>query len=169
MLLNLQQPLENLKNQDYIFAKIDRIYSHQKASQERKRLLNLVKYRQQLKQAETSFKRDLNRAISPAMRDGLGIKVILNQQALTSPQFIAEFRFLGRRWLIFRKRSLLGCQWCFTTANQRLLTFCSSGNLEARLCYALGKYKNAATHRGGVGLLPAAATPAPVLRLVADA
>jgi hypothetical protein len=158
MLETLYQSPENRKTQDYVLAKIDRVYSHQKASQERKRLLNLVKYRQQLKQDEAGFKRDLNRAISARMREGLGIKVVFNQHALPRSQFIAEFQFLGRRWLISRKRTLLGCQWCFTTTDQVLLTFCNNGNLETRLCYALGKYKHAASHRSGVALLPAAAS-----------
>jgi hypothetical protein len=138
--------------QDYVLAKIERVCTEQKSSQQRKRLENSVKYRQHLARSEQQFKQDLNRAVSKSMREGLGIKVVLNQQALPHPQFMAEFQFLGKRWLITRRRTLLGCQWNFTAADQGLCTFCSSANLENRLCYALGKYKR------GVALLPTATT-----------
>ncbi len=162
MLATLPKDRNLLIAQDYVLAKIERVYTEQKSSQQRKRLENLVKYRQQLARSEQQFKRDLNRAVSKAMREGLGIKVVLNQQALPYPQFMAEFQFLGKRWLLKRKRTWLGCQWCFTAADQGLWTFCSSANLENRLCYALGKYKR------GVALLPTATT-GDLLRLVAGA
>lgn len=142
----------------YVLTKIERIYALQKKQRDKKRLQHLIRYRRQLAEAETSFKRDLARVLSPMIREGLGIKVVLDQQARPVPQFVAQFEFLGKTWQITRKKTFWGCQWSFVSQEHNLLTHCTSANLEARLCYALGKYKHTATHRVGVALLPAAST-----------
>jgi hypothetical protein len=142
--------------QTHILNKIDHVYTTQSSYQQRQRLRHLVQYRQKLVRAEASFKQDLAKAVGTLTQEGLGIKVILNPETAPSPQFIAQFKFLGKQWQILRHKTWLGCQWSFGAVDEESMIRCSSRNLETQLCYALGKYRHAAVPRIGVTLLPAA-------------
>lgn len=137
----------------YVLSKIDRIYGHQKTYQEKKRLQAAVKYRQQMANAEKIFQKRLNQALSPMLQKGLGIRSALDQNSLPLPRFVAEFKFLGKYWVIKHHPDLFGGFWEFGDPTQ--LTRCRTAQLETRLCYTLGKYKNIADRRLRFALLPA--------------
>jgi hypothetical protein len=155
------QPQLNVQitdTQTHLLTKIDHIYTTQSSYQQKQRLRYLVKYRQKLVRAEANFKQDLAKAVSTLTQEGLGIKVILNPETSPSPYFIAQFKFLGKQWQIQRHKTWFGCQWSFGVVDEESMIYCSSRNLEAQLCYALGKYRHAAVPRIGLSLLPAAST-----------
>ncbi len=137
---------------DYVLAKIDQVYSHQRASQENKRLQVAVKSRRQMVDAAQAFQRQLDHALSPLLQKGLGIRMVLDPKSLPKPKFVARFEFLGQEWIIIRSPGLLGGYWKFG-ADPQQLTRCRAAQLEMRLCYALGKYKNS------VGRLMSACLP----------
>lgn len=129
-------------SRNYVLAKIDRVYSDRKVAEEKKRLQAARKHRRQLASAKAAFQKELDQAISLKMQEGLGIKVMADAKLLPRFCFMARFEFLGQQWLVTRKKSLWGCQWHFGMEGQDVFTCCTVRDLEDRLCYALGKYKN---------------------------
>jgi hypothetical protein len=132
---------------NYVLAKIDRTYTDRKVAEAKKKLQAARKRRRQLASAKTAFQQELDKAISLKTQEGLGIKVIPDLRLLPQPQFVARFEFLGKRWLITCKKSLWGCQWYFCMEGQSVSTRCTAKDLEDRLYYALGKYKNSFGHK----------------------
>lgn len=126
---------------NYVLAKIDRVYTDRQVAEVKKRLQAARKRRRQLASAKAAFQQELDKAISLKMQEGLGMKIIVDPKLLPQLHCIARFEFLGKQWSVTHKKSLWRCQWYFYMEGQSS-THCTIKNLEERLCYALGKYKN---------------------------
>lgn len=129
-------------SRNYVLAKIDRVYTEQKVAEAKKRFQVARKHRRRLASARAKFQRELDKAIGLKTQEGLGIEVIANPKRLPRLCIVARFEFLGKQWLVSRKKSLWGCQWHFGIEGQDVFTCCTTSDLEDQLCYALGKYKN---------------------------
>lgn len=131
----------------YVLAKIDRVYTDRKVAEAKKRLQAARKRRRQVATAKAAFQQELDKVISLKTQEGLGMKVIADPKLLPQLRFVARFEFLGKQWFITHKKSLWGCQWYFCMEGQSVSTRCTIKDLEDRLYYALGKYKNSFGHK----------------------
>jgi len=127
---------------NYVLAKIDRIYATQSEFEKRKKLRAARQHRRQLLNAKSLFQKELDRGISPKIQAGLGLNIRVDQKRLPQLHFVVSFRFLGKQWILVRKKNFLRYQWQLFMENQTVFADCSTSNLEKQLCYALGKYKN---------------------------
>lgn len=131
---------------EYVMAKIDRVYADRKEIYDKKKLQVAIRHRRQLKNARVTFQRDLDHALNSVTQTGLGIKIVIDQEALPIPRFVARFKFLGQQWQIRQEKTFLGSQWVFSVKGQGFATRCVTKDLEAQLCYALGQHKTSISH-----------------------
>lgn len=132
---------------NYVLAKIDRVYTDRQVAEVKKRLQAARKRRRQLASAKAAFQQELDKAISLKMQEGLSMTVTVDPKLLPQLHFVARFEFLGKQWSVTYKKSLWGCQWYFYMQDQSVPTYCPAKDLENRLCYALGKYKNSVGYK----------------------
>jgi hypothetical protein len=126
--------------QDYVLAKINRIYGRNRKLHLAKRHQVILRHRKRLVRARAQFKQALGKALSPRTQEGLGIVVRLDEQHLATPGFIAYFEFEGQRWILAHQRQSWHSEWFFKREDHAAITRCSPQTLEAALCYSLGRF-----------------------------